>query len=77
MTGYNLQDQKLGVFSLPGFSSDDRSEKFSANMSTFSAAIQSFIQTSKTNGVEKVIIDLQGNGGGSIIYAYELFKNVS
>ena len=77
ITGYILEDEKLAIFSLPDFSNEDRNEKFHAANPTFSNATQRFIQQSLARGVEKVIIDLQGNGGGEIALAYELFKNVS
>jgi hypothetical protein len=67
ITGYLLKEASIGVLSIPGFDST------SENANHFSEAVGEFIDKSKAAGMKKIVIDLQGNGGGSALLAYDTF----
>ncbi|KAL8686862.1 MAG: hypothetical protein Q9224_005318, partial [Gallowayella concinna] len=68
VTGYFLNDDATAVLSIPSF--DVNSEA----ILTFSDSVGDFLQKSKAAGKERVIIDLQRNGGGGNLLATDLFK---
>ncbi len=39
-------------------------------------AVTEFLQKSKKAGMKKLVIDLQGNGGGVVLLGIDLFKQV-
>ena len=77
VTGYNLIDQSLAVLSLPSFEAKQGLAEYTVNTTDYADAVQDFIQKSKAAGMQKVVIDLQANGGGSVVLGYETFKHVS
>ncbi|KAL8726115.1 MAG: hypothetical protein Q9166_006907 [cf. Caloplaca sp. 2 TL-2023] len=68
VTGYFLNDDVTAVLSLPSF--DVNSEA----ILTLSDSVGEFIQKSKDAGKERMIIDLQRNGGGGNLLATDIFK---
>ncbi|KAL8805674.1 MAG: hypothetical protein Q9182_001818 [Xanthomendoza sp. 2 TL-2023] len=68
VTGYFLNDGVTAVLSIPSF------EVNSEAILTFSDSVGEFLQKSKAAGKERVIIDLQRNGGGGNLLATDLFK---
>ncbi|KAL8780137.1 MAG: hypothetical protein Q9213_006621 [Squamulea squamosa] len=68
ITGYFLNDDVTAVLSIPSF--DINSEA----ILTFSDSVGEFIQKSKDAGKERMIIDLQRNGGGGNLLATDIFK---
>jgi hypothetical protein len=68
VTGYFLDDVATAVLSLPSF------DQFDANLDDFTVTVQSFIGNASQKNIPKVIIDLQGNGGGSVGLAISTFK---
>ena len=76
VTGYLFEESKLAVLSLPSFET-----KNSANVTDavveYATAVGNFIDASIEKGMQKLVIDLQANGGGTIFLGYEIFKRVS
>ncbi|KAL8655711.1 MAG: hypothetical protein Q9226_002934 [Calogaya cf. arnoldii] len=68
ITGYFLNDDVTAVLSIPSF--DVNSEA----ILTFSDSVGQFIRKSKEAGKERMIIDLQRNGGGGNLLATDIFK---
>ena len=75
LTGCHIKDQSLAVLSMPSMSTEQGN--WTTPIMDFSAAVQDFIKKSKDAGMQKVVIDLQANGGGSVVLDYEVFKLVS
>jgi C-terminal processing protease CtpA/Prc len=70
-SGYFLNKSSIAVLSLPSFDMDGI---FAVSFQQF---VKDFLQRSRTAGMKKLVIDLQGNGGGSVFDGYELFTQVS
>ena len=70
VSGYILNNS-LAVLSLPLFESTNQVSSCSASF-----AVQSFLQHCTQNNIKKILIDLQGNGGGIVLLAYDFFKQV-
>ncbi|KAL9029600.1 MAG: hypothetical protein Q9196_002174, partial [Gyalolechia fulgens] len=68
VTGYFLNDGVTAVLSIPSF--DVNSE----SIISFSTAVGEFLRESKAAGKERIIIDLQRNGGGGDLLATDTFK---
>ncbi|MCJ1381734.1 hypothetical protein MMC17_004845 [Xylographa soralifera] len=68
VSGYILNNS-LAVLSLPTFESTSGVSQCSASF-----AVQSFLQNCTQNNITKILIDLQGNGGGFVLLAYDFFK---
>ncbi|KAF7563934.1 hypothetical protein G7046_g200 [Stylonectria norvegica] len=70
VSGYLLEDISVGVLSLPSFATDEKK----ANTTTFSNAVDTFIKKAKKSGMKKIIIDVSGNGGGTVFLGYDTFR---
>jgi hypothetical protein len=70
-TGYFLNKSSIAVLSIPTF---DMNGPFGL---TFQQFVTDFLKRSKAAGMKKLVIDLQGNGGGVIFEGIDLFKQVS
>ncbi|MCJ1281117.1 hypothetical protein MMC26_000435 [Xylographa opegraphella] len=68
VSGYIL-NSSLAVLSLPTFESSNSVSDCSASL-----AVQSFLQNCTRNNIKKILIDLQGNGGGTVLLGYDFFK---
>ncbi|KAL8932771.1 MAG: hypothetical protein Q9216_006686, partial [Gyalolechia sp. 2 TL-2023] len=68
VTGYFLNDDVTAVLSIPSFGVNSES------IISFSTAVGEFIRESKAAGKERIIIDLQRNGGGGDLLATDTFK---
>ncbi|KAL8913690.1 MAG: hypothetical protein Q9171_001540 [Xanthocarpia ochracea] len=68
ITGYFLNDDETAVLSIPTF------EVNTEAILTFSESVGEFIQKSRDAGRERMIIDLQRNGGGGNLLATDIFK---
>lgn len=68
LTGYLLPEISTGVLSVPTFS------EFDSDMQPFASAIDQFIGNATSQGIQKVIIDLQQNWGGDVLLAFTTFK---
>lgn len=71
VSGYILEDDSIGVLSLPSFQSNPTEVGSSIS---FSEAVADFIKAAKDAGVKKVVIDLSGNGGGTIFQGFDTAK---
>ena len=67
--GYYLEDDKsdIAVLSVPSFVGIDAQKEFQATAADF-------LVTAKAAGKKKLIIDVQANGGGTILLGYDLYK---
>ena len=59
VSGYLLKDVSVGIISIPSF---ETGQGQFPEPSTFSKAISDFLQKSKQAGMEKIVIDISGNG---------------
>jgi len=64
--------KNLAVLSLQTFNTD--SDSYARQ---FQAMVQQFPEEAKARGSEKVIIDLQSNGGGRVFLEYDVFRQAS
>lgn len=71
LTGYFFPEQSLAVLSVPSF------QMTGIGAQSFSATVNTFITQAKANGLQRIILDVQSNGGGDKLLSTELFKNVS
>lgn len=67
--GYYLEDEysDVAVLSVPSFVGIDAQEAFQSTAEKFLAA-------AKAAGKKKLVVDLQANGGGTILLGYDLYK---
>ncbi|KAL8992292.1 MAG: hypothetical protein Q9169_007213 [Polycauliona sp. 2 TL-2023] len=68
VTGYFLNDDVTAVLSIPSFGLSSEA------ILSFSDSVGEFIRKSKEAGKERMIIDLQRNGGGGTLLATDIFK---
>ena len=68
ITGYFLNETKLGVLSIPSF------EMTGSAITSFSNTIGEFIKRSQEAGMTQIVIDLQQNYGGNVLLATDTFK---
>ena len=68
ITGYLLNDTKIGVLSIPSF------EATGSAIVSFSNTIHDFIQRAQDAGIEQIVIDVQQNYGGEVLLAVDAFK---
>ncbi|KAF2966543.1 hypothetical protein GQX73_g7024 [Xylaria multiplex] len=68
LTAYLLPEISTSVLSLPTFS------EFDSDIQPFATAIDQFIGNATSQGLKKVIIDLQQNTGGDVLLAFSAFK---
>ncbi|KAK4979560.1 hypothetical protein LTR28_003900 [Elasticomyces elasticus] len=69
VTGYYLQGKETAVLSIPSF------QEYGTGVPTFSKTIGYFVGNATAAGVKKVVIDLQQNGGGDDLLAYDAFQH--
>ncbi|KAG4433289.1 hypothetical protein IFR05_011234 [Cadophora sp. M221] len=67
ISGYFLPDD-IAVLSIPGF------QEYGDTVDEYSATVGHFISTAHSNGMKKVVIDLQRNLGGDALLAIDTFK---
>ena len=70
LSGYFI-DNSIGVLSIPNF------DVYGDDVKTFSYTVAQFLQQSKSSGIQKIVIDLQQNYGGTRLLATDTFKQVS
>jgi Peptidase family S41 len=68
VSGYFLNSTQVAVLSIPSF------QALESEAADFDAAIQDFITTSQNANMQKIVIDLQSNYGGSPIVATDTFR---
>lgn len=68
VTGYLLEDIFTGVLSIPSF------QQFGEDTENFQDAVNYFIGNVSNAKMSKIIIDLQGNTGGTVFLAFNTFK---
>jgi hypothetical protein len=66
--GYYLNGTDVAVLSIPSFNTE-----LDADTQEFQAVVQKFLAQAVKDGKKKLVIDLQANGGGSVILGYDLF----
>jgi hypothetical protein len=71
LTGYFVNESSLAVLSVPSFSMDR------SYAESFTTVVGEFLSMSDAADMQKIIVDLQGNGGGDALLATDLFKHVS
>lgn len=72
VVGYHLKDESIGVLCIPSFMAGTTTTAWL----DFSEAVQKFLKKSKDAGMKKIVVDLQGNGGGISFLGLDLFKQV-
>ena len=69
ITGYIVNDTKIGVLSIPSF------RAFGDGVEEFSATVEQFLELAKKNGATKIVIDVQQNYGGQALLAVDTFRH--
>ncbi|KAJ8112158.1 hypothetical protein OPT61_g5418 [Boeremia exigua] len=69
VTGYYYEDISTGILSLPSF------DPVPETIGNWSKTVSYFIGNASSAGVEKIVIDLQRNSGGTPLLAYTTFKS--
>ncbi|CAI6099746.1 unnamed protein product [Clonostachys chloroleuca] len=72
VSGYILQDDSIGVLSLPSYNPGESGTGTTAL--NYTNAVIEFITKAKESRVKKIVIDLSGNGGGAVFLGYTIFK---
>jgi len=74
VSGYYLNDESNGTYSDVAVLS---MLSFAPNFPIeFQSVVQTFIQKARENGKTKLVIDLSGNGGGTILVGYDTFRQL-
>ncbi|KAI0185899.1 hypothetical protein EV127DRAFT_514936 [Xylaria flabelliformis] len=68
ISGYFLNSSSVSVLSIPTF------DVFGDALSTAQTTVNEFITRTQEAGLQKVVIDLQGNRGGQVLLAVDTFK---
>lgn len=66
--GYFLNSSSVSVLSIPSF------DLFDVALSTAQTTVEEFIRRTQEAGLQRVVIDLQKNGGGQVLLAVDTFK---
>jgi hypothetical protein len=69
--GYFLNGTDVAVLSIPSFDANEAEDRIE-----FQKVVQTFFAKCVKEGKQKLVIDLQANGGGKIILAYDTFKQL-
>ena len=72
-SGYFLDNTSTAVLAVQGFT--DTAEQASADTEQ-QAVVRDFLAECRKAGMTQLIIDLQGNGGGDVFVAYDMFKQL-
>jgi hypothetical protein len=70
VTGYYLDDISTAVLSIPTF------DESGWAVGNFSEAVDRFLQGAQNRSLSKLIIDLQGNWGGTPLLAFTTFRSI-
>ena len=70
VTGYLLEEESIGVLCIPSFMAGTSSDSWL----DFSETVQRFLTKCKNADIQKIVVDLQGNGGGISFLGLDLFK---
>lgn len=65
-----MNTSATSVLSIPSF------DMFGEALATAQTAVDQFINMSKSNNVEKIVIDLQQNTGGEVLLAFDFFRRL-
>ncbi|PBP19577.1 hypothetical protein BUE80_DR009607 [Diplocarpon rosae] len=68
ISGYFLPNSNVAVLAIPNFEV--------ASTEQFQKVVEGFLVSAQANGKEKLIIDLSTNGGGNLLMAYEVFRQL-
>ncbi|KAI1149354.1 hypothetical protein F4825DRAFT_453523 [Nemania diffusa] len=68
ISGYFLNSSSVSVLSIPSF------DLFDVALSTAQTTVEEFIRRTQEAGLQRVVIDLQKNGGGQVLLAVDTFK---
>ncbi|KAI0441351.1 hypothetical protein F4803DRAFT_552238 [Xylaria telfairii] len=68
ISGYFLNSSSVSVLSIPSF------DLFGNALSTAQTTVNEFVKRTQGAGLQKVVIDLQGNRGGQVLLAVDTFK---
>lgn len=76
VSGYILEDLSVGVLSIPSFQTGAGGLNDPGSSVSFSKAVRDFIQKARDAKVGKIVIDLSGNTGGTILQGIDTFKQL-
>ncbi|KAK6358139.1 hypothetical protein TWF730_007493 [Orbilia blumenaviensis] len=74
MADYTGDDSKTAIIDITGFAPDDQTAQFAPH--AVQAAVELFLAEAKRRGMERLIIDVRGNGGGYVNMGYDLYKQL-
>ncbi|EPS38115.1 hypothetical protein H072_8146 [Dactylellina haptotyla CBS 200.50] len=74
MDDYAGDGSRTAIIDITGFAPDDPSAQFAPH--AVQAAVQMFLAEAKRRNMDKLIIDVRGNGGGYVNMGYDLYKQL-
>ncbi|KAF3256388.1 hypothetical protein TWF192_001813 [Orbilia oligospora] len=74
MADYAGDDSRTAVIDITGFAPDDPNGRFPTQ--AVQAAVELFLEEAQRRGMEQLIIDVRGNGGGFVNMGYDLYKQL-
>ncbi|KAF3937795.1 hypothetical protein ABW19_dt0205620 [Dactylella cylindrospora] len=74
MDDYENDGSKTAILDITGFAPDDPTAKYPTH--AVQAAVELFLKECKKRGMEKLIIDVRGNGGGYVNMGYDMYKQL-
>ncbi|KAK6501404.1 hypothetical protein TWF481_009244 [Arthrobotrys musiformis] len=74
MADYAGDDSKTAIIDITGFAPDDPNGRFPTH--AVQAAVELFLAEAQRRGMQQLIIDVRGNGGGYVNMGYDLYKQL-
>lgn len=74
MADYTGDASKTAIIDITGFAPDDQNARFPTH--AVQAAVELFLAEAQRRGMERLIIDVRGNGGGFVNMGYDLYKQL-
>ncbi|KAK6341441.1 hypothetical protein TWF696_008515 [Orbilia brochopaga] len=74
MADYDDRESKTAIIDITGFSPDDPTAQFATQ--AVQAAVELFLEEAQRRKMERLIIDVRGNGGGFVNMGYDLYKQL-
>ncbi|KAK6532538.1 hypothetical protein TWF281_006726 [Arthrobotrys megalospora] len=74
MADYAGDNSRTAIIDITGFAPDDPNAQFAPH--AVQAAVELFLEEANRRGMERLIIDVRGNGGGYVNMGYDLYKQL-
>ncbi|KAK6348064.1 hypothetical protein TWF718_005883 [Orbilia javanica] len=74
MEDYTRDDSRTAIIDITGFAPDDPNARFPTH--AVQAAVELFLAEAERRGMQRLIVDVRGNGGGYVNMGYDLYKQL-